>query len=57
MKSVPHVWGQTWDCPNLFVMDAGTFASNPHKNCTLTILTLAMRNADWLAGQIKQGAL
>ncbi|KXJ58923.1 MAG: GMC family oxidoreductase [Alteromonas sp. Nap_26] len=55
--SVTNQWGQTWDCPNLFVMDAGTFASNPHKNCTLTILTLAMRNADWLAGQIKQGAL
>ena len=56
-NSVTNQWGQTWDCDNLFVMDAGVFASNPHKNCTLTIMTLAMRNADWLAKQIKQGAM
>ena len=55
--SVTNQWGQTWDCPNLFVMDGGVFASNPHKNCTLTILTLAMRNANWLAGQLQQGVL
>ena len=55
--SVTNQWGQTWDCPNLFVMDGGVFASNPHKNCTLTILTLAMRNANWLAGQLHKGAL
>ncbi|MGQ8365529.1 GMC family oxidoreductase [Glaciecola sp. 1036] len=53
--SVCNQWGQTWDCDNLFVMDGGVFASNPHKNCTLTILTLAMRNANHLAGQIQQG--
>ena len=55
--SVTNQWGQTWDCNNLFVMDAGVFASNPHKNCTLTIMTLAMRNASWLATQLDQGAL
>ncbi|QJR80166.1 GMC family oxidoreductase [Alteromonas pelagimontana] len=55
--SVTNQWGQTWDCNNLFVMDAGVFASNPHKNCTLTIMTLAMRNADWLATQMKQGVI
>lgn len=55
--SVTNQWGQSWDCPNLFVMDAGVFASNPHKNCTLTIMTLAMRNASWLAEQIKQGSV
>ena len=55
--SVTNQWGQTWDCPNLFVMDAGVFASNPHKNCTLTIMTLAMRNASWLSTQLKQGVL
>ena len=55
--SVTNQWGQTWDCPNLFVMDGGVFASNPHKNCTLTIMTLAMRNANWLAGQIQRGVL
>jgi choline dehydrogenase-like flavoprotein len=55
--SVTNQWGQTWDCPNLFVMDGGVFASNPHKNCTLTIMTLAMRNSAWLADQLKAGAL
>jgi choline dehydrogenase-like flavoprotein len=54
---VTNQWGQTWDCPNLFVMDGGVFASNPHKNCTLTIMTLAMRNSAWLADQLKAGAL
>ena len=53
--SVTNQHGQTWDCDNLFVMDGGVFASNPHKNCTLTIMTLTMRNATWLAGQIEKG--
>ena len=56
-SSVTNQWGQTWDCKNLFIMDGGVFASNPHKNCTLTILTLAMRNSSWLAGQLKQETL
>jgi choline dehydrogenase-like flavoprotein len=55
--SVTNQWGQTWDCDNLFVMDAGVFASNPHKNCTLTIMTLAMRNSTWLASQLDKGAI
>ncbi|SES64880.1 GMC family oxidoreductase [Thalassotalea agarivorans] len=54
-QSVTNQWGQTWDCNNLFVMDGGVFASNPHKNCTLTIMTLAMRNANWLSMQLKTG--
>ena len=56
-ESVTNQWGQTWDCPNLFVMDGGVFASNPHKNCTLTIMTLAMRNSSWLSEQLKTGQL
>ncbi|MEH6582359.1 MAG: GMC family oxidoreductase [Halioglobus sp.] len=55
--SVTNQYGQTWDCDNLFVMDAGVFASNPHKNCTLTIMTLAMRNASWLSSQLDKGAI
>ncbi|TWT18120.1 GMC family oxidoreductase [Luteimonas marina] len=55
--SVTNQWGQSWDCPNLFVMDGGVFASNPHKNCTLTIMTLAMRNSAWLAAQLEAGTL
>mgnify|MGYP000689228092 CR=1 FL=1 len=55
--SVTNQYGQTWDCNNLFVMDAGVFASNPHKNCTLTIMTLAMRNSTWLSSQLKKGEI
>ena len=54
--SVVNQWGRTWDVENLYVMDGGVFASNPHKNCTLTILTLAMRNATQLAAQLNAGA-
>ena len=50
--SVCNQWGQTWDVDNLYVMDGGVFTTNPHKNCTLTILTLAMRNASRLAKQL-----
>jgi choline dehydrogenase-like flavoprotein len=55
--SVTNQYGQAWDCDNVFVMDAGVFASNPHKNCTLTIMTLAMRNASWLSSQLDKGAI
>jgi len=50
--SVVNQWGQTWDVDNLYLMDGAVFASNPHKNCTLTILTLAMRNTTHLAEQL-----
>jgi len=55
--SVTNQWGQAWDCDNLFVMDGGVFASNPHKNCTLTIMTLAMRNSTWLTSQLDKGVI
>jgi hypothetical protein len=38
-------------------MDGGVFASNPHKNCTLTLMTLAMRNAKFLSDEMHGGAL
>lgn len=53
--SVTNKWGQTWDVDNLYIMDGGVFASNPHKNCTITILTLAMKNATKLAEKINGG--
>ncbi|XOV82752.1 MAG: GMC family oxidoreductase [bacterium] len=56
-SSVTNQWGQSWDVPNLFVMDGGVFASNPHKNCTLTLMTLAMRNADHLSRAMHQGTV
>jgi len=53
--SVTNPHGQTWDVPNLYIMDGAVFASNPDKNPTLTILALAMRNSAHLATAMKTG--
>jgi choline dehydrogenase-like flavoprotein len=45
------------DVKNLFVADAGPFVSNSHKNCTWTILALAMRTSEFIAQQRTQGTL
>ena len=55
--SVVNQHGQSWAVRNLFVMDGGVFASNPHKSPTLTILALAWRSSDHLADQFRKGAL
>ena len=52
--SVTDADGRCWDHPGLYVMDGAVFASNPHKNCTLTIMTLALRNASRLADSLKR---
>jgi choline dehydrogenase-like flavoprotein len=48
---------QAHDVRNLFVADAGPFVSNAHKNCTWTILALAMRTGEHIARQRNQGTL
>ena len=55
--SVTDGWHRTWEVPNLRLHDAAVFASNPHKNVTLTIMALAMRSSEHLAKQIKSGEL
>lgn len=55
--SVTNQYGQSWDVSNMFVADGGVFASKAHKNPTLTIMALAWRNSDYLAEQLKVGAL
>jgi hypothetical protein len=39
---------------NLFVADGGPFVSNADKNCTWTILALAMRTSEYVAEQRRQ---
>jgi choline dehydrogenase-like flavoprotein len=51
-QSVLNGHGQSWDVENLFVMDAGPFASNSDKNPTLTILALAWRSSDRLVAEL-----
>ncbi|PIB91590.1 GMC family oxidoreductase [Caulobacter sp. FWC2] len=55
--SVVNQYGQTWDVPNLFLVDGAVFASNPHKNATLTMMALAMRGMEHLVTQLRKGAL
>jgi len=48
---------QAWDVKNLFVADGGPFVSQADKNPTWTILALSMRTSDYIADQMKKGAL
>ena len=48
---------QAHDAKNLFVADGGPFVSQPDKNCTWTILALAMRTANYIADQRKAGTI
>ena len=48
---------QAHDVKNLFVADGGPFVGQADKNPTWTILALAWRTSDYIAGQRKQGAL
>ena len=49
---VVNKWGQTHDIPNLFVSDGSQFTTGAAENPTLTIVTLAMRQADYIAKEM-----
>ncbi len=55
--SVCNKWGQTHDIKNLFVSDGGLFVTSASANPTLTIISLALRQAAYLAQQLKSGAM
>ncbi|HIF10242.1 MAG TPA: hypothetical protein EYQ81_10660, partial [Sneathiellales bacterium] len=48
-------WGQTHDINNLFVSDGSQFTTSASENPTLTIVTLAIRQADYIAEQLGKG--
>ena len=50
-------FNQSHDIKNLFVADAACFVNSSEKNPTLTILALSMRTADYIAEQMRTGAL
>ena len=54
---VVNKWGQTHDIANLFVSDGSQFTTGAAENPTLTIVSLAIRQADYIAEQMGQGAL
>jgi choline dehydrogenase-like flavoprotein len=55
--SVVNRFCQTHDVANLFVVDGSVFTSASEKNPTHTIMALAARTADHIAGRLKRGEL
>jgi len=49
--------GQTHDIKNLFVSDGSQFTTGAAENPTLTIVSLALRQADFIAGEMSKGNL
>lgn len=54
---VVNKWGQTHDIANLFVSDGSQFTTGASENPTLTIVALALRQADYIAEQMGKNAI
>ena len=54
---VVNEWGRCHEVPNLFVSDGSQFASSTGASPTLTIVTLAIRQADHIAEAMSRGDL
>ena len=56
-SSVCNAYGQTHDVDNLFISDGSQFTTGGAENPTLTIVTLAIRQADYIAKQMSARAI
>ena len=56
-QGVVDRFGRAHDVPNLFVSDGSVFTTGAAANPTLTIVALAVRQAEHIVGQLKAGAL
>jgi choline dehydrogenase-like flavoprotein len=56
-RSALNRWNQMHEVKNVFVVDGSAFTSASEKNPTLTILSLSWRATDYLAEQLKRGAI
>lgn len=54
---VVNKWGQTHEVTNLFVSDGSQFTTGAAENPTLTIVALAIRQADHLAGLMSKNEI
>jgi choline dehydrogenase-like flavoprotein len=54
---VVNAFGQSHDVPNLFVSDASQFTTGAAANPTLTIVALAIRQAEYIAEQLRSQSL
>ena len=55
--SVVNQFQQSHDVKNLFVVDGSTHVSASNQNPTWTIMALCWRSCDYLADQMRQGAI
>ena len=53
---VVNKWGQSHDIKNLFVSDGSQFTSGASENPTLTIVALAIRQAEYIERGLRKGA-
>ncbi|MFB9376134.1 GMC family oxidoreductase [Kineococcus gynurae] len=56
-EGVVDKWGRTHDVDNLFVSDGSVFTTGAAANPTLTIVALAIRQAEYIADQLKTGGI
>ena len=54
---VTDKWGRCHQVPNLFISDGSQFSSSAAANPTLTIVALAVRQAEFIAEQMAKGEL
>ncbi len=54
---VVNKWGRTHDIENLYISDGSQFTTGAAENPTLTIVALAIRQADHIAGELSNGTL
>jgi choline dehydrogenase-like flavoprotein len=51
---VVNKWGQSHDIPNLFISDGSQFTTGASCNPTLTIVGLAIRQAEYVAEPLQK---
>jgi len=56
-QGVVNAFGQSHDIKNLFVSDGSVFTTGAAENPTLTIVTLAIRQAEYIAQQMTEKAI
>ena len=54
---VVNKWGQAHDVKNLFVSDGSQFTSGAAENPTLTIVALAIRQAEYIANGLNNKSI
>jgi choline dehydrogenase-like flavoprotein len=54
---VVNKWGQTHDIRNLFISNGSQFTTGGAENPTLTIVTLATRQANYIAEQMRRDVI